>query len=232
MTAYIREFGKFGNRDDMDLLGFGAQVILISASGVIFPGPLFFANLVYGSKQGIYSGIKMAFGHTIVELPLIIILASGLMIFSSITTSSFASKMISLSGGIVLLIFSAIQIVDLLKKKNAHKNIFFNIDSKKDPFLIGSILTAANPFFLLWWVTAGLKLISNSLESYGFSMGIIVVFCFHIWMDYSWLAVTAYLVSRDSLLYKSKYYPILLFAFSAVVIYYGIYFILTALTIS
>jgi threonine/homoserine/homoserine lactone efflux protein len=216
----------------MDLLGFGAQIVFTSASGVISPGPLFFANLVYGSKQGIYSGIKMAYGHTIVELPLIIILASGLSTFSSITTSNLVSKLISLSGGIVILVFSAVQIVAFLKKKNGKKNIYFNTDNKKDPFIIGSILSALNPFFILWWLTAGLKLISDSLELYGFAMGIIVVFSFHIWMDYSWLAVTAHLISRGTLIFRSKYYPILLLALNAALIYYGIYFIVTGLIVS
>jgi threonine/homoserine/homoserine lactone efflux protein len=216
----------------MDLLGFGAQIVFTSASGVISPGPLFFANLVYGSKQGIYSGIKMAYGHTIVELPLIIILASGLSAFSSITTSNLVSKLISLSGGIVILVFSAVQIVAFLKKKNGEKNIYFNTDNKKDPFIIGSILSALNPFFILWWLTAGLKLISDSLELYGFAMGIIVVFSFHIWMDYSWLAITAHLISRGTLIFRSKYYPILLLALNAALIYYGIYFIVTGLIVS
>jgi threonine/homoserine/homoserine lactone efflux protein len=216
----------------MDLLGFGVQIVFTSASGVISPGPLFFANLVYGSKQGIYSGIKMAYGHTIVELPLIIILASGLSAFSSITTSNLVSKLISLSGGIVILVFSAVQIVAFLKKKNGEKNIYFNTDNKKDPFIIGCILSALNPFFILWWLTAGLKLISDSLELYGFAMGIIVVFSFHIWMDYSWLAVTAHLISRGTLIFRSKYYPILLLALNAALIYYGIYFIVTGLIVS
>jgi threonine/homoserine/homoserine lactone efflux protein len=217
----------------MDLLGFGAQVVFTSASGVISPGPLFFANLVYGSKQGIYSGIKMALGHTIVELPLIIILASGLSTFSSITTSNLVSKLISLSGGIVILVFSAVQIVAFLKKKNREKkNIYFNTDNKKDPFIIGSILSALNPFFILWWLTAGLKLISDSLDLYGFAMGIVVVFSFHIWMDYSWLAVTAHLISRGTLIFRSKYYPILLLALNAALIYYGISFIVTGLNVT
>jgi threonine/homoserine/homoserine lactone efflux protein len=216
----------------MDLLGFGAQVVFTSASGVISPGPLFFANLVYGSKQGIYSGIKIAYGHTIVELPLIIILASGLSTFSSITTSNLVSKLISISGGIVILVFSAVQIVAFLKKKNGEKNVYLNIDNKKDPFMIGSILSALNPFFILWWLTAGLKLISDSLELYGFAMGIVVVFSFHIWMDYSWLAVTAHLISRGTLIFRSKYYPILLLALNAALIYYGIYFIVAGLIVS
>lgn len=61
------------------------QVILLSASGVLFPGPLFFANLFYGSKEGVRSGIKIALGHTIAELPLILIISLGLIGFSFMT---------------------------------------------------------------------------------------------------------------------------------------------------
>jgi threonine/homoserine/homoserine lactone efflux protein len=175
----------------------------------------------------------MAHGHTIVELPLIIILASGLITFSSITTTTnLVSKLVSLSGGIAILVFSAFQIEDLLKKKKGEKKFYFKTRNKKDPLIIGSILSALNPFFILWWLTVGLKLISDSLELYGFAMGIVVVFSFHIWMDYGWLAVTAYLVSRGTLIFRSKYYPILLLALNLALIYYGIYFIVTGLIVT
>jgi threonine/homoserine/homoserine lactone efflux protein len=57
----------------VDIIDFAAQVIFISVLGVLSPGPLFFANLIYGSKQGFYSGVKIASGRTVLELPLIII---------------------------------------------------------------------------------------------------------------------------------------------------------------
>ncbi|MFZ0894866.1 MAG: hypothetical protein WAZ77_10215 [Candidatus Nitrosopolaris sp.] len=55
----------------MSPLEFAGEVILVSASGVLSPGPLFFINIIYGSKQGITGGIKIAFGHTMVEFPLV-----------------------------------------------------------------------------------------------------------------------------------------------------------------
>ncbi len=36
----------------MDVLDFAGEVVLLSASGVLSPGPLFLMNLVYGTKQG------------------------------------------------------------------------------------------------------------------------------------------------------------------------------------
>ena len=59
------------------LFSFAVMVIVISASGVMSPGPLFAANIVYGLKEGKMAGLKMATGHTIVELPLIILLGVG-----------------------------------------------------------------------------------------------------------------------------------------------------------
>ena len=61
----------------MQFLEFSVLVIIVSASGVMAPGPLFAANLVYGLKQGTKSGIKMAVGHTIVEFPLGILFGIG-----------------------------------------------------------------------------------------------------------------------------------------------------------
>ena len=54
------------------MLSFAIMVIAISASGVMSPGPLFTANIIYGLKEGKIAGIKMAIGHTIVEFPLIV----------------------------------------------------------------------------------------------------------------------------------------------------------------
>ena len=59
------------------LLGFAIVVVVISASGVLSPGPLFTANIFYGLKGGAKAGLKMAYGHTLVELPLVILLGLG-----------------------------------------------------------------------------------------------------------------------------------------------------------
>jgi threonine/homoserine/homoserine lactone efflux protein len=67
------------------VIEFTSEVVLLSASGVLFPGPLILTNLIYGSKGGFHSGIKIALGHTIVELPLIILLALSIFEYSSFT---------------------------------------------------------------------------------------------------------------------------------------------------
>jgi threonine/homoserine/homoserine lactone efflux protein len=207
----------------MSVLDFGVEVIAISASGVLAPGPLFFTNMLYGTHQGARAGLKMAYGHTVVEFPLIALLAAGL--FTSAAATQYAG-MIGVIGGIGILGFAGLQIGSVVRKKDVQSAPA--MASGKSPFIAGIALSALNPFFLVWWFTVGLKLVADS-ATFGLAAGIIILFGLHIWMDYAWLAGTAYLASKGSSVVKSKYYPLLLLGLAAVLLYYGVYFTLTGI---
>ena len=218
----------------MNILEFAGEVILLSASGVLSPGPLFFINLIYGSKQGARAGIKIAYGHTIVELPLIIILALGLSKFSFFYWSNNENiKIIGLIGGVFITVFSLIQISNIIKRKidagidsSSNKNYFSKIKQKRNgPLILGIFFSALNPFFLIWWSTVGLKLISDSILLFGFLLGVTFTFFFHIWMDYAWLTVTSYMISKGISILKAKFYNILLFILSIMLALWGSYLI-------
>jgi hypothetical protein len=72
-----------------------------------------------------------------------------------------------------------------------------------------------------------LKLIADS-ASFGVVSGVVILFAFHIWMDYVWLAGTAYFASKGAFFLKSKYYLVLLLGLAVVLMYYGISFVLEA----
>ncbi|HUG96541.1 MAG TPA: LysE family transporter [Nitrososphaera sp.] len=205
----------------MELLDFGVQVIAISASGVLAPGPLFFANMLYGARHGARAGLKVAYGHTVVELPLVVLLAAGL--FTSAAAVQYAGA-IGLVGGVGILGFAGLQIANVVRKEGAAAPA---MAGNKSPFIAGIALSALNPFFLLWWFTVGLKLIADS-ATFGLAAGIVILFAVHIWMDYAWLAGTAHLASKGSSVLRSKYYPLLLVGIAAVLAYYGISFVLQA----
>jgi threonine/homoserine/homoserine lactone efflux protein len=206
----------------MNLLDFGIEVITLSSSGVLAPGPLFFANLAYGSRLDRWSGVKVAYGHTIVELPLVIILAAGLFTFD---VAKKYADIIGFAGGIAMLAFASLQIATIIK--NERLQYVSQITSRKGPFVAGAALTALNPFFILWWSTAGLKLIADS-GSFGISTGVVILFVLHIWMDYAWLGCTAFLASKGDFGLKSKYYSVIRLGLAAAMVYYGISFVLQA----
>lgn len=210
----------------MNPLEFAGEVILVSAPGVLSPGPLFFTNIIYGSKQGVTAGIKIAFGHTIVEFPLVIALALGLFTFSHVFANNENLKIISIVGGIAIVAFAFTQIISITKGKVNRQNACVGIGAKKGPILLGVIFSALNPFFLIWWLTVGIKLISDSIQFFGFAIGILFLFLFHIWMDYAWLMITSYLIYRGVSVLKTKFYSAFFISISTILIFYGVYIIL------
>ena len=208
----------------MEYLDFVWEVVAISASGVLAPGPLFFSNMFYGVRQGASAGLKVAYGHTMIELPLIILLSAGL--FTTIPTMQFAGT-IGLVGGTGILGFAIIQIAGTVRKKSFQAASATEYGSS--PFIAGIMLSAFNPFFLVWWLTVGLKLIADS-ATFGIAAGIVILFASHIWMDYTWLTGTAYFASKGRSVLKSKYYRLLLLVLAAVLLYYGAYFTVTSIS--
>ena len=201
----------------IQIFEFAIIVIVISASGVMSPGPLFTANVAYGLREGTKSGVKMAIGHTIVEFPLVILLGIG--VFSLESFPEFRN-IISVIGAITLFVFAFIQIKNTLQ---SNTNITSN--PRQGPLLTGIVLSALNPFFIVWWLTIGFKLISDAMLIWAFS-GILIVFLLHIWMDYVWLGGISFLVSKSSQILSNRNYKITMIGLSLFLVYFGITFIL------
>ena len=115
------------------LFSFAIMVVVISSSGVMSPGPLFAANVVYGLKEGKMSGLKIAMGHTIVELPLIVILGIG-----SISLEVFPDYriLITLIGAIGLFGFAGFQIKSIFSKNFRTKKIQVKTNFWQEFFLV------------------------------------------------------------------------------------------------
>jgi len=227
-SSEIRD--PFNGRDtdsDMTLLDIGLQIILVSVSGVLSPGPLFFANLVLSKNGGFWSGIKIAIGHTIVELPVVILYSIPLIIFTS-QSVTFSINFISFIGGISLISFGILFVVKIISKNNKHNYIIESSRIEK-PVIAGMLFTGINPFFFLWWISVGIKLISDSIALLGYPIGIAFLFLVHVWMDYAWLGLTSYFASRGISVLRSQYHKFIILILTIPLFYYGINFTLTAI---
>ena len=200
---------------------FAIIVIIISASGVMAPGPLFVANVSYGLREGTKSGVKMAIGHTIVEFPLVILLGIG--VFSLESFPEFRT-IISIVGAITLFVFAFVQIKNVLQNNRDITSI-----PKYGPLITGITLSALNPFFIIWWLTIGFKLISDAMLIWAFS-GILIVFFLHIWMDFVWLGGISFLASKSSRMLSNRNYKIIMIGLSSLLVYFGITFLLDILS--
>ena len=209
----------------MTLVEMGLQIILVSVSGVFSPGPLLFANLAVSKYGGFWSGIKIAVGHTIIELPLIILLSLPFVVLSPINLTFSTMKIITFIAGAFLIVFGILYVVRTIRTRGS-PNSAINTSRIENPYLAGIMFTSLNPFFIVWWTTVGVKLISDSISLLGHPAGIAFLFFAHIWMDYAWLGLSSYLASRGFNIIRSEYQKYITILLTVPLFYYGIYFIL------
>jgi len=203
------------------LLGFAVTVVLISASGVMSPGPLFTANVFYGLKDGVKAGLKMALGHTVVEFPLVLLIGFGAFSMESIPEFRI---IIAVLGAVGLFAFAGMQFRTIFKHKESSI-----LNTKHSAFVAGILFSALNPFFIIWWFTIGFKLISDSLILWPI-WGIGIMFAMHIWMDFVWLGAVGFFAKKGTGILSSKNYKILTIVLSGLLVYFGITFLTDTLT--
>jgi threonine/homoserine/homoserine lactone efflux protein len=197
----------------MTVLIFLVQVVLISLSGVMAPGPVTATTIAIGSRNR-FAGTLVSIGHGIVELPLIIIITLGM---GTIFQYDSSKIVIGLAGG-AMLVFMAVQIFRSIKK--------FDINSgqaKKDkPILAGIVLTAGNPYFLVWWATVGLKLATDAKE-----LGIWAFAAFALvhWLcDLTWCQALSWASFKGTRLLAAGSQKVVLVICSAAMFLFGIIF--------
>lgn len=198
----------------MELLFFLAKVVGISLSGVMAPGPVTAAAIAMGTKSQ-YAGALIAIGHGIIEFPLIVLIILGMGKFLKSTKLKI---IIGLAGGAFLLLM-AIQILMSLGVTNNPQTAVMN----RSPILTGIILSASNPYFLLWWATIGLGLATDAsrLGILAFSLFAVV----HWLCDFVWLGALSWASFKGTGLFGSGGYLILLVICSLVLLVFGLFFI-------
>ena len=207
----------------MNLADFVVTVIVVTASGALAPGPLTFAILMHGSKEGAKSGLFFAIGHTLVEFPLVLALAFGLLATIGQPSVRF---LIGIMGGAGLIAFGTYQIYETVTRDTQNQNL----QRKALPassLMLGLALTGLNPYFILWWLTIGSVLIIQALV-FGALLGVILMYISHVWMDYAFLTGLAHFARRGVKIFGSKYYRGSLIAFGIILVCYGITFVLAA----
>jgi threonine/homoserine/homoserine lactone efflux protein len=99
----------------VNLLLFLIEVVVISLSGVMAPGPVTAAAIGMGTRSR-YAGPLIAVGHGVVEFPLMVLIVLGVGRILKLPT---AQIVIGLAGGIFLLIMA----IQMLKSSGRYNTI-------------------------------------------------------------------------------------------------------------
>ena len=189
----------------------------ISLSGVMAPGPITAATLAAGTRSR-HAGSLIALGHGIVEFPLMILIMAGM---SALFDSLYVKIGISLAGGAVLL-HMGLQILKNINKTDNPIGKYANMN----PIWMGIILSGGNPYFLFWWVTVGLALVTQAIE-----LGLVAfaIFALVHWLcDLFWLEVLSLASHKGSKALGQRTQRIVLIICSLILLIFGGAFIYEA----
>jgi len=197
----------------MVFIKFLIQTVLISLSGVMAPGPVTAVTVGKGSDSP-HAGAFISIGHGIVEFPLMIALFFG---FGVVLEIPFVKSLIAILGGAFLFWMG----IGMLKEMKTAR-----VEQKKDnrsPILLGIVLSAGNPYFLLWWATVGVTLI---LRSVGFGFWGFMIFAFVHWMcDLVWLYFLSVLSYKGGEFFGKKFQVIVFGVCGVVLIIFSVLFV-------
>ena len=201
----------------MAFLFFLAQVLIISCSGAMQPGPVTATAIAMGARNR-YAGTLLAIGHGIIEFPLMVVIILGLGKYFKLQKVQIA---IGLAGG-VFLILMAIQGLLSLKAKADNKSK--SLTDK--PILAGIILSASNPYFLIWWATVGLALATQATQ---WGIWAFALFALAHWsVDLTWLQILSWASFKGSVLLGPRGMRIVLMICSAALLVFGLFFVYNA----
>ncbi len=101
--------------------------------------------------------------------------------------------------------------------------------AKSAPVLAGIILSAGNPYFLLWWATVGLTLATTAT---GIGIWAFALFAIIHWLcDLIWLSALSWASFKGSVLLGPHGMRIVLMICSAALFIFGLFFIYNAVKI-
>ncbi len=182
-------------------------------SGVMAPGPVTTTTIAIGARNR-WAGMLMAVGHGIVEFPLMVLIMLGL---DKMLKFPQTQIIIGLAGG-ALLIFMAIQMLLSLKT-------YSDLQAKPAddrPILAGIVLSAGNPYFLIWWATIGLALATRAREFGIWAFGLFAVT--HWLCDCGWLQLLSWASFKGSVLLGKRGQRIILSICAAALLVFGLKF--------
>lgn len=190
------------------------------------PGSLLTYTLDKSMKTGVRAGILLSIGHAILEFFLVILLFLGLGKYLSSPLGTF---IISLAGGLLLLFFAFTSLNDLRKGNIKLESDSQEKESNSNLLLGGALVSAANPYFIVWWAIIGLSLLTSAYAAFGF-LGIALFYFGHIFSDLSWYIFVSILVSKSKKFINLKVYKIIILLLSLALIYFGASFLVSAFT--
>ncbi|MEW6388803.1 MAG: LysE family transporter [Thermodesulfobacteriota bacterium] len=209
------------------LLAVPATSFVVALSGALMPGPLLTLTVGESARRGFWAGPLIIVGHALLELALVLLLLVGVGVWLH------RPVVLGLVGvvGAAMLGWMGLGLL----KASRHSRLQFDqkAASGLHPVWAGILMSAANPYFLIWWLTIGLGYILFSAK-YGM-WGVVLFYLGHILADFAWYSLVSAAVAQGRRFLSDRVYcgflagcGLFLFAFGGYFGVQGVRFLLTS----
>jgi threonine/homoserine/homoserine lactone efflux protein len=199
------------------LLAIILSVVVISLSGVMMPGPMF-AVTIAKSYRSPWAGTKIAIGHAIVEVPLILLIYFG---FARFFQRDGVQIALSLIGGAVIIWLG----VNMFRARK--EVVTSGQDLKYGAITAGIVMSVINPLFLLWWATVGSMLVMKFV-AFG-TIGLPVLIITHWVCDLIWLSIVSLLIYRTKALWGTRLQEWIFAVCSLLLVGFGVWYLISGI---
>lgn len=195
-----------------------ASSFIVGLSGAMMPGTLLTVTVAESSRRGVIAGPMLIIGHAVLELSLLIALLFGL---SPLFSKSWFFVTITLTGGIIL-IWLAFGMLRSIPDLTIDWNASDRHTNKGNLVLTGILMSAANPYWILWWGTIGITYIASARE-FG-TIGIAFFFVGHILSDFAWYSLISLTVGKGRRFFTDRIYRVFVGACAVTLVVFAVIF--------
>ncbi|HHX74291.1 MAG TPA: LysE family transporter [Firmicutes bacterium] len=206
----------------MALWGIFLSAFFIGFSGAMMPGPLLGVAIDGSLKKGWTAGPIIIVGHGILEFILIIFMTFGLKDFFA---KPAVAGLIGLFGGAFLAWMGFGMLKSGINKSVSLENPEAGGRAgTRNLALAGVIVSATNPYFILWWATTGMESVRRSY-TLGL-LGVCIFFCGHILADFVWYTAVTTAFSRGRKIITDAVYHWIIILLGVFLLAFSLYFLL------
>jgi len=209
------------------LAGVPVTSFIVALSGALMPGPLLTLTVGEAARRGFWAGPLIIVGHALLELGLVLLILAGVGVWLH---RPLVLGLVGV-GGAAMMVWMGLGLL----RSSRHSHLEFNPQgaSGLNPVMAGVLMSAANPYWLIWWLTIGLGYVMFSMK-YGW-LGVVLFFVGHILADFTWYTLVSGAVAQGRRLISDRIYQgflagcgVFLFAFAGYFAIQGVKFLLNS----
>jgi threonine/homoserine/homoserine lactone efflux protein len=193
----------------------------IAYSGALMPGPMLTVIVTETPRTGAKTGPLVVLGHAILELALLAALVLG---FGTLLERGGVKATVALVGGAMLIVTALSMLVAVARGRATIEWTTGHTGRRHvRTVLAGVVSSLSNPYWIIWWATIGLGLVT---KAYAIGVaGLAAFYVGHILGDLTWYSAVSGVIAAGRRFITARVYAVMLVAASVFLLALAVWFI-------